>query len=116
MITTPAGDIDATAISAAFLSEVLDRPIEQVEVEPIGSDRGFGGVALLVTLHPARPSIDDAPGRLVAKVGDPGDIAGHHALSREVTFYSDLAARLAAPAPRCWFAGTSPAGLPVVLR
>lgn len=116
MIGTPLGDVDATAISPAFLSRVLDRPIESLDVERIGGDRGFAGVVLRVTLHPERTSSPAAtPDRLVAKVSEPADVAGHPGLSREVIFYSDLASSLAAPAPRCWFAGSSPAGLPVVL-
>ena len=71
-----------------------------------GADRGFASTVLRLTIQ--------AHGRLpltaVAKVGPDA------ALDREAAFYRELADRMAAPAPRCWYAGPAPDGTPVVLR
>jgi hypothetical protein len=92
-------------LPSAFLAAVLKLPVDEVGYERIGVGRGFASTVLRLTIH--------AHGRLpltaVAKVGpDP-------ALDREVAFYRELAGRLAAPAPRCWYAGPAPDGTPVVL-
>ncbi|MGH3277153.1 MAG: phosphotransferase [Streptosporangiaceae bacterium] len=95
----------AVALPAAFLTAVLKLPTNEVSFERIGADRGFAGTVLRLTIK----AHDRKPLTLVAKVGpDP-------ALDREVTFYRDLATRLSAPAPRCWYAGPAPDGTPVLL-
>ena len=90
---------------AAFLAAVLKVPAGEVGYERIGVDRGFASTVVRLTVRArGRP-----PLTVVAKVGpDP-------ALDREVAFYRELAGRLAAPAPRCWYAGPAPDGTPVVL-
>lgn len=92
-------------LTPAFLAEILRRPVDDVAVERIGVDRGFAGTVLRVMIGAA----DRPPLTVVAKVGpDP-------ALDREVSFYRDLAGQLAAPTARCWYAGPSPDGTPIVV-
>jgi len=92
-------------LPAGFLGAVLKLPACEVACERIGADRGFASlvVRLTITTH------DRQPLTVVAKVGPDA------ALDAEVSFYRDLATRLAAPAPRCWYAGPAPDGTPVVL-
>lgn len=90
---------------SAFLAAVLKVPAGEVGCERVGVGRGFASTVLRLTVQAhGRP-----PLTVVAKVGpDP-------ALDREVAFYRELAGRLAAPAPQCWYAGPAPDGTPVVL-
>lgn len=96
---------EAAVLPSAFLAAVLKVPVDEVEYERIGAGRGFASTVwrLTVRAHGRQPF------SAVAKVGpDP-------ALDREMAFYRELAARLAAPAPHCWYAGPAPDGTPVVL-
>jgi hypothetical protein len=95
----------AAVLPSGFLTAVLRLPVLEVGYERIGAERGFASAVLRLTIevHGREPFT------VVAKVGpDP-------ALDREVAFYRELADRLAAPAPRCWYAGPGPDGTPVVL-
>lgn len=95
----------AEVFPPGFLAGVLKLPIDEVGYEPIGVDRGFASAVLRLTIkaHGRQPLT------VVAKVGP------DQALHREVAFYRELAGRLAAPAPQCWYAGPAPNGTPVVL-
>jgi hypothetical protein len=96
---------EAAVLPSAFLAAVLELPVDEVGCERIGAGRGFASTVLRLTVR-ARGR---EPFTVVAKVGpDP-------ALDREVAFYRELTGRLAAPAPRCWYAGPAPDGTPVVL-
>src|SRR5215469_3623857 len=94
-----------TPLTSQFLTEALNRRVDDVTCTRIGIDRGFAGTVLRVRAHTGGlPALT-----LVAKIGpDP-------TLEREVVFYRDLAPRLAMPAPRCWYAGPAADGTPVVL-
>jgi Phosphotransferase enzyme family len=95
----------AAVLPAGFLGSVLRLPVDEVACERIGADRGFASVVLRLTIT----AQDRQPLTVVAKVGpDP-------ALDAEVAFYRELAERLAAPAPRCRYAGPAPDGTPVLL-
>jgi Ser/Thr protein kinase RdoA (MazF antagonist) len=92
-------------LPSGFLAAALKVPVDEVGYERIGADRGFASTVLRLTIevHGRQPLT------VVAKVGtDP-------ALDREVAFYRELADRLAAPAPKCWYAGPAADGAPVVV-
>jgi aminoglycoside phosphotransferase (APT) family kinase protein len=92
-------------LTPQWMSRCLQRPIASAVCRRIGTDRGFAGTVVRVRL-------DDDAGRsstVVAKLGpDP-------ALEAEMGFYRLLAEPLAAPAPRCLYAGSGPDGRPLLL-
>ena len=95
----------AEVLPPGFLAGVLKLPIDEVGYEPIGAGRGFASAVLRLTIE----AYGRRPLTVVAKVGP------DQALRREAAFYRELAGRLAAPAPQCWYAGPAPDGTPVVL-
>lgn len=99
------GSRAGAAVTSEFLARVLGLPVAEVTYERIGTGRGFAGTVMRATIQ-ARAR---APLTVVVKLGpDP-------ALDREVSFYRDLAGPLAAPAPRCWYAGPASDGMPVLI-
>ena len=103
-------ELDESAVSPRFLTRVLRRPVSSVGQARVGAERGFASVLVRLALEPA----GRRPETIIAKVIGPGE-TGWAELDREVRFYRDVAAAVGAPAPRCWYAGASPAGMPVLL-
>lgn len=103
-------EFDESAVSPRFLNQVLRRPVRSVGWARVGAERGFASVVVRLALEPA----GQHPETVVAKVTGPVG-TGRAELDREVMFYRDVAAAVGAPAPRCWYAGASPAGMPVLL-
>lgn len=106
----PLEAFDPTELSPQFLAQVLPRPVEAVDWQRIGTERGFAGTVLRLVLQPA----DSTPATVVAKIGTPDTSSGTE-VTRESVFYRDVSPQVAAPTPRCWYAGSSPRGAPVIL-
>jgi hypothetical protein len=103
-------EFDDSVVSPRFLTRVLRRPVSSVGWARVGAERGFASVVVRLAMDPA----GQYPETIIAKVTGPGG-AGRVELDREVVFYRDVAAAVGAPAPRCWYAGPGPAGMPVLL-
>lgn len=97
----------SAGISAAFLERVLRRPVTSIKEERLGADWGFAGTVLRLSLLPSAHQ----PAAVVAKLGPPTDTA----IEREAAFYRDIASAVSAPGPRCWYAGATPTGQPVII-
>jgi hypothetical protein len=95
--------VDARGLSAAWLSEALDRDVRAVQCERIGT--GVTAATYRLTL--------DSPGlppTLVAKVAAGDETARQRVATgfrAEVGFYAGLAQTLDVRAPQCWYAGIS---------
>jgi hypothetical protein len=112
-IPTSAADIDA-----AWLSEVLPWDVVGVQAENLGA--GLGLLGEVTRLHLTYGAGQPGPATLIAKTQSPApesvfvaQIMGFY--DREVSFYRNLAERVAVRTPRCHHADIADDGTPFVL-
>jgi thiamine kinase-like enzyme len=93
-------------VDAAWLTDVLGRPVADLAVEPIGV-----GIGVMALLHRVTPTYTDEPGPpsvvlKLASLHEPvRQIArGYHFYEREVGVYQHLAPQLTIGSPACHFA------------
>lgn len=110
--------VQSTDITAAWLSEVLARPVDSVTARNLGAGVGILGEVARLTI--AYPDGVEGPATLVAKCQSmaPENIGLATAMGfydREINFYRHAAAHLPVRVPHCYHADMAEGSVPFVL-